>query len=193
MDDEPTQKPYPSPGESAPSGPPPTRRSESAPPRRHSPSGPLSRDDSLDYDDEDHPRRRGGYSGPPRRDSEPHRGVLIMVLGIISLAAVFLSFCYGVGTLVGIPLGITAWVLGHGDLRKIKNREMDEEGLGMTQAGWICGIIGVILHSLVLLTCGAFFAYFLISLNANSPSTKPAFAVPPPAPAPMVKDRMMDK
>ena len=67
--------------------------------------------------------------------------------------------CYGLGILVGLPLGITAWVLGNGDLRKIKNREMDEEGLGMTQAGWICGIIGTILHSLGLLSCGAFIAF----------------------------------
>ena len=104
--------------------------------------------------------------------------MLILVLGVVSLVTVFLSFCYGLGTLVGIPLGITAWVLGHGDLRKIKNREMDEEGLGTTQAGWICGIIGVILHCLILLTCGGIIAFFLI-MGANSgASTKPGFGGP---------------
>ena len=90
----------------------------------------------------------------PRRDLEPHRGALILTLGIISLASLALNACYGLGCLIGLPLGITAWVLGSGDLRRIKNHEMDEEGLGMTQAGRVCGIIGTILQGLILLTCG---------------------------------------
>ena len=119
----------------------------------------MTRTDDEDYRQSGRSRYRREL---PRRDSEPHRGSLILVLGIISLVFVFLSMCYGLGVLVGLPLGITAWVLGNGDLRKIKNNEMDPEGLGMTQAGWICGIIGTILHSLVLLTCGGFITFILL-------------------------------
>jgi hypothetical protein len=93
-----------------------------------------------------------------------------------------LNTCYGLGVLIGLPLGITAWVLGSGDLRKIKKGEMDEEGLGMTQAGWICGIIGTILQSLVLLTCGGLITFFLVAQGNMGAAPKPVFTAPTPAP-----------
>jgi hypothetical protein len=105
---------------------------------------------------------------------------MILVFGIISIASVILNMCY-IGVLIGLPLGITAWVMGSGDLRKIKKGEMDEEGLGMTQAGWICGIVGTILQSLVLLLCGGFITFLLVS-GANSPPPRAPFA-PTPVPA----------
>ena len=145
------------------------------------PAGEEPREYPAD-DDEDYPRR-SPLTGPRRRDTEPHRGVLILVLGIISLMFTVFIMCYGLGLLVGLPLGITAWVLGNGDLRKIKNREMDEEGLGMTQAGWICGIIGTILHSLGLLSCGGFIAFFVMQLNGPGFAPKPRFGTPAPVPA----------
>ena len=63
---------------------------------------------------------------------KPHRGTLILVLGIIGLI-----FCG--------PLAIVAWVLGSGDLKEIDAGRMDPAGRGTTQAGKICGIIGTIL------------------------------------------------
>jgi predicted Zn finger-like uncharacterized protein len=152
-------------------------RSE-APPSRGEPfAAPREMEDDEDYG----PSRRSRYRREmPRRDSEPHRGSLIMVLGIISLSSLFLNMCYLLGVLVGLPLGITAWVLGSGDLRKIKNNEMDPEGLGMTQAGWICGIIGTILHSLILLTCGGFITFFLVAQANNVPPPRPVFTAPAP-------------
>jgi len=60
---------------------------------------------------------------------EPHRGTLILVLGILSL--VLCSF------FTGIP----AWIMGKGDLAKIKEGMMDPEGEGSTKAGMICCII----------------------------------------------------
>ena len=65
-------------------------------------------------------------------DLEPHRGVLILVLGIIGIACCFIC-------------GIIAWVLGNTDLRKIDEGQMDPAGRGLTQAGKICGIISVAL------------------------------------------------
>ena len=172
----------PAPGPAAPPAPTP-KRSEPPPPRRPAPP-PRRREDRDDSDDDYRGPRRGPRDlGYRRRDSEPHRGVLVLVLGIVSLACVLLSFCYGLGAVIGIPLGITAWVLGHGDLRKIKNNEMDQEGLGLTQAGWICGIIGTILNSLVIVSCGAILAFVLTMAASQAASTKPAFAPPPPPPA----------
>ena len=64
---------------------------------------------------------------------EPHRGTLILVLGILSLV-----FC-------GLFTGIPAWIMGKGDLEKIKAGQMDPEGEGLTKAGKICGMICCIL------------------------------------------------
>jgi predicted Zn finger-like uncharacterized protein len=177
-------------------------RSEGPPAREPRPPSPDPRENPNDEDDEDYePSRRSRYRRElPRRDTEPHRGALILVFGIISIASVVLNVCY-VGVLIGLPLGITAWVLGNADLRKIKNHQMDEEGLGMTQAGWICGIIGTILQSLVLLACGGFITFLLLGAGNTPPKPafapvqtvpvqpKPPVAAPPPAkiPAPAVK------
>src|SRR5712691_7445887 len=47
-----------------------------------------------------------------RRDAEPHRGTLILVLGIVSIVASALGGCFvGLGGLIGLPLGIAAWVM----------------------------------------------------------------------------------
>ena len=63
---------------------------------------------------------------------KPHRGTLILVLGIL-------------GLVVCGPLGIVAWVMGSGDLKEIDAGTMDPAGRGTTQAGKICGIIATIL------------------------------------------------
>jgi len=70
---------------------------------------------------------------------EPHRGTLILVLGILSL--VLCSF------FTGIP----AWIMGKGDLAKIKDGMMDPEGEGPTKAGMICCIICVVVIGLIIL------------------------------------------
>jgi len=66
-------------------------------------------------------------------DLEPHRGSTILVLGILSLI------------LCGIFTGIPAWVMGNGDLEKIKAGNMDPAGKGATNAGKICGTVSCII------------------------------------------------
>lgn len=68
----------------------------------------------------------------------PHRGTLILVLGIISLV-------------VCAPVGIFAWLMGRGDLNKMKVGAMDPSGKGLTQGGMICGIIATVLMVLGIL------------------------------------------
>ncbi len=69
-------------------------------------------------------------AGPVPQQLAPHRGTLILVLGILGLVCCFVC-------------GIVAWVLGNTDLREIDAGRMDPEGRGLTQAGKICGIISV--------------------------------------------------
>jgi len=63
---------------------------------------------------------------------KPHRGTLILVLGIL-------------GLVVCGPLGIAAWIMGNGDLKEMDAGAMDPSGRGNTNAGRICGIIATIL------------------------------------------------
>jgi len=75
---------------------------------------------------------------------KPHRGTLVLVLGIISLV-------------VCAPLGIAAWVMGNSDLKEMDAGTMDPSGRGMTQGGKICGMIG-----LILMILGLFIGLFMI-------------------------------
>ncbi len=77
---------------------------------------------------------------------EPHRGTLILILGILSL------------TVCGFFTGIPAWIMGKNDLAKIKAGQMDPEGLGTSKAGMICGMINCILT----LVCGGFYLVIII-------------------------------
>jgi predicted Zn finger-like uncharacterized protein len=161
-------------------GPPPPPPPRPAPPPPRGPEPPRRDDRDVDWRrgrDPDVSYDRPGARDPdfrnrePRRlDTHPHRGSLILTLGVIALVLVI--FC-GVGPLVGIFLGLSAWVMGHRDLRKIKNREIDEEGLSSTQAGWICGIIAVILNTLVLFTCTGLLISFLLSVGNSGGSAPP--------------------
>ncbi len=65
----------------------------------------------------------------------PHRGTLILVLGILSL-------------LMCQPLGIVAWVLANGDLRDMDEGRMDPTGRSNTEVGRILGMIAFILLGL---------------------------------------------
>ena len=79
---------------------------------------------------------------------KPHRGTLILVLGIL-------------GLVVCAPLGIAAWIMGSGDLKQMDAGTMDPSGRGTTQAGKICGIIGTILLIVTLIVFGIIFAFGL--------------------------------
>ena len=85
---------------------------------------------------------------------EPHRGTLILILGIL-------------GLVVCMPFGIAAWIMGNGDLKKIAAGQMDPEGEGLTKAGKICGIITVVLYILVAVVIG-----LLVVLSGSSVDLK---------------------
>lgn len=69
---------------------------------------------------------------PPAAFQRAHRGMAILVLGII-------------GVVCCIIPGIIAWVMGDSDLRDMSAGRMDPSGRGLTQAGRILGIVSVVL------------------------------------------------
>src|SRR5438034_986442 len=78
----------------------------------------------------------------PIKSMKPHRGVLILVLGILSFV------------LCGIFTAIPAWILGNSDVKEMDAGTMDPAGRGMTNAGRILGIIQVILTGVAVIVVG---------------------------------------
>jgi len=90
-----------------------------------------------------YPMQQGGYKAP-------HRGGLILGLGIASLLC----------NVFAVP-GILAWVMGSADLKQMKAGTMDSEGYGLTQAGMIIGIIATSLVILALLLYAVMIVFVL--------------------------------
>jgi hypothetical protein len=64
-----------------------------------------------------------------RQYVRPHRGGLILVLGILGIAINCPIFCF------------MAWVMGSGDLAEMRAGRMDKSGEGITQVGQVLGMI----------------------------------------------------
>ncbi|GEM_PF-2937142 len=77
---------------------------------------------------------------PPEPPSAPilpkGNGVLVLVFGILGIAT-----C--------LPLSIIAWLMGHGELQKMRRGLISTEEEGLTKVGRILGIIGTILMALI--------------------------------------------
>lgn len=105
--------------------------------------------DNADSWDNASRRRRSDYDDDPddfddsrriRQRYIPHRGGLVMALGLVSLVGPFLSMCVPL-----LVLGPVAWALANHDLREMRDRQMDPGGETMTRAGQVCGIIATVL------------------------------------------------
>lgn len=105
--------------------------------------------DEGDNEDDDFYRYRSR-----RRDVLPHRGSMILALGIVSIL-----FC-------GIIFGPIAWILGQQDLNAIRAGRMDPEGEDLTNAGRICGILGTLWNLLVIvLVCLGIFVAIMQDIH----------------------------
>jgi uncharacterized membrane protein YidH (DUF202 family) len=89
------------------------------------------------------PPTPGNIGGGFVRHTKPHRGVLILVFGIL-------------GLVVCVIFGILAWVWGKDDLQQMDARQMDPEGRGLTQAGKILGMVSVLLTVAALVIAALF-------------------------------------
>ncbi len=85
---------------------------------------------------------------------QPHRGTLILVLGILSL-------------LLCAILGPFAWVMGKNDVAKIDAGVMDPTGRSTTFAGMVCGIIGTVF----LILGFAWLIFILVAVGAVATGT----------------------
>ena len=73
--------------------------------------------------------------------------VVVLVLGILSVVV------------CGV-LGPIAWWMGKRELDSIARGELPASGLGMTKAGYICGIVGTVLFALTLVWVVFVFSQF---------------------------------
>jgi hypothetical protein len=124
--------------------------------------------------DENYDRDEDWESRRIRRDLAPHRGSLILGLGVGSVVGSALAIPCCALPAITIPLGAVSWIMGASDLRKIDAGDMDPDGRGNTKAGYICGIIGLVLGIVVLLGWGVYFAWvFWLVQNAMGPNNAP--------------------
>jgi hypothetical protein len=93
-------------------------------------------DEEEDEDEEAAPRRR--------RRRQPHRGGLLLGLGISTLV---LWCC----PLAGLIMAVIVANLAKKDLAEMAAGRMDKSGRGMTMAGNICAIVGAVLALLNML------------------------------------------
>lgn len=130
-------------GSTAPSKPKPYDENEYDAPRRR-----RRYEDEDDDDDVDLRQRRR----PVRNDYTPHRGGIVLALGLIALVG-GLSIC------LPVMIGPVAWAMGAYDLREMREGRMDPSGESMTRTGQILGIIA----TLILIVSGGFI--FLMSIG----------------------------
>ena len=100
----------------------------------------VDQEDDQDWEDEEfeepRPRRRR------RRRKAPHRGTLVLTLGILSFVV------------MPVILGPMAWILGHHDLNEMRAGRMDRSGESSTNTGRICGMISTLLGATCCLGYG---------------------------------------
>jgi hypothetical protein len=88
---------------------------------------------------------------PPRRDWLPHRGGLVLTVGVISL-------CLSAVPPVGFLVGLCAVVMASSDLAAMRRNEMEPDGHSLTLGGLIAGIVGVCLSLVILAVCAGFWS-----------------------------------
>jgi predicted Zn finger-like uncharacterized protein len=96
---------------------------------------------------------------PRRRYFEPHRGGLILTLGILAI----------VGICTPIT-GLLAWIMGSQDLAKMRAGTMDRDGESLTNAGKILGIISMAFFAVGLLVCCLYYVFIaaMVGVAANA-------------------------
>jgi DNA-directed RNA polymerase subunit RPC12/RpoP len=98
------------------------------------------------------PFTAGSYT-TSRQQPAPHRGGLILTLGIVAFTCNFFL----------VP-GIAAWVMGSSDLKQMKAGLMARDGETMTMIGMVLGIISVV-FPLIMIAFYAVFALFMVIVS----------------------------
>ncbi len=112
-----------------------------------------------ELDTEDRPPPPGPLPWELRRDGEPHRGPAIARLGAACLIGALLTLCMGLGALLSLPAGITAWVMANHDLELMRGGLMDPRGRALTENGRAFAVVGLVLTlGFVALLAATYFA-----------------------------------
>jgi len=143
------------------SGPPPLPPGSAAPPDVAAEDDEFASPIDEEPEDRDRPRKKrarrraskgtGGYFGELQRKQKkmmaPHRGVTVLILGIISILCCWTPFL----SFGACACGYFAYQMGSYDLSEMQSGRMDPSGKGITQVGRIMGIVGAILSMLGVL------------------------------------------
>jgi hypothetical protein len=91
-----------------------------------------------------------------RRDCDPHRGNVLVLLGSAAVLCGMAAICLGVPGLLGLPFGLVVYTLGQRDLERMKAGTMDPSGRALTIQGGELAVGGILLNllGLVELTLG---------------------------------------
>jgi hypothetical protein len=98
--------------------------------------------------------------GQAPRDAEPHRGPSLLLLATLSVVCGFLSCCFVVPSLIGLPLAAAVLTLSARDLTRMRAGMVDRRGYGLTEAACSRSTMGLIV-SLAVVTL---FVCFIIRL-----------------------------
>ena len=116
---------------------------------------------------------QGGMPGGAAMPAASQRATMSMVLGIGALVGDFLCcWCYGLGGLLGIGLGLTAFIMGRNELEDIAAGFSSPAGQSSANMGKTLGLIGMIIGGLVFLI-GIGFLVLVIASEAGNSSSYP--------------------
>lgn len=156
---------------------------------------PRPRDDGEFASDEPMERAPRDFGG-----GRPGRGGMLLTFGIISIVSGVLScvssaiiFCFPFNSicgsiffLVGLVMGILAWVMASGDLKKINAGVISQSAAGNTKIGMITGIIGTVIN-LLLILCTCLFTILVFADVLTAPKRKGFNSLPNTTQQPTVK------
>jgi len=97
------------------------------------------------------------YGAPISGSFEPHRGGLVLTMGIFGVV----FSCLGIIGIIGI-------VMSSRDLKKIKAGQMDPQGEGLTTFGLVLSIVGTVIFACVLL-----YVLFILAIVALATAAGP--------------------
>ena len=90
------------------------------------------------------------------RDCEPHRARLLKRVALASVLLGLLSGCLLLPAAVGLPLGLTVWVVAGRDLARMRAGRMDPGGVEETSRAREYASVGAVLNLLTLALVGWF-------------------------------------
>ena len=93
----------------------------------------------------------------PSGNIDPHRGTLIVMMGILG------SACF--------VFGLAAFVLAKGDLARMETGEVDDSGRALTKLGMTLGLVGVAVQAIVVIFFTLYVDGGIISDTATSPAS----------------------